>query len=176
MTFSKPARRLVAGSGLVLAVALAAAPVLAADHAVSIAGLKFEPAQITIAPGDTVTWTVTESIGAQHTVTSGKLNDADVGAAFDSGTASLQDDGETFQQTFDTAGVFDYFCKIHPVDMTGQVSVVAPGQSAPAVDPPPSEVEAGIPVERRLLGAGILAITLVVCFAGAWVWRRLNPA
>ena len=176
MTFSQRTRRLGLGSGLVLAIALAAAPVLAADHAVSIAGLKFEPAQITIAPGDTVTWTVTESIGAQHTVTSGKQGDPDVGATFDSGTTSLQENEETFQQAFDTAGVFDYFCKIHPVDMTGQVTVVTPGQSPPAVEPPHAEGEAGIPVERRLLGAGILAITLVVCFAGAWLWRRMNPA
>lgn len=175
MTFSQRIRRLGLGSGLVLAIALAAAPVLGADHAVGIAGLKFEPAQITIAPGDTVTWTVTESIGAQHTVTSGKPNDPDVGARFDSGTTSLQENDETFQHAFDTAGVFDYYCRIHPVDMTGQVTVVAPGQSPPAVEPP-HEAEAGIPVERRLLGAGILAITLIVCFAGAWVWRRMNPA
>lgn len=176
MTVAQRTRRLVLGSGFVLSIALAAAPVLAADHAASVVGLKFEPAQITVAPGDTVTWTVTESIGAQHTVTSGKQGGPDVGTAFDSGTASLQENGETFQHTFATAGVFDYFCRIHPVDMTGQVTVVAPGQSAPVVGPPPSEVETGIPPERRLLGAGILVITLVVCFGGAMVWRRMNPA
>ncbi len=176
MTFSKRTRRLTLGAGAILAIALAAAPALAADHAVSIVGTKFEPAQLTIAVGDTVTWTVTESIGEQHTVTSGKLNDTDTGTAFDSGTASLQDDGETFEHTFDTAGIYDYLCRIHPVDMTGQLTVVEPGQSAPAVEPPPSEVETGIPPERRLLGAGILAITLIVCFGGAMVWRRVNPA
>lgn len=180
MTFSKRTRRLALGAGqvvgLALAFALAAAPALAADHGVSMVGTKFEPAQLTVGVGDTVTWTVTGSIGAQHTVTSGKLNDSDAGIAFDSGTASLKDDGQTFKHTFDTAGVYDYFCRIHPVDMTGEVTVLAPGQTAPAVAPPPSEAATGIPMERRLLGAGILAVTLIVCFGGAMVWRRMNPA
>lgn len=176
MTLSQRTRRIALGAGLVLAIALAAAPALAADHAVSIIGTKFEPAELTVAVGDTVTWTVTESIGAQHTVTSGKLGESDAGTAFDSGSASLKDDGETFKHTFDAAGVHDYFCRIHPVDMTGQVLVLAPGQTAPAVEPPPSEGEAGISPERRLIGAAILVLTLIVCFGGAWVWRRMNPA
>ena len=176
MTFSQPTRRLVAGLGLVLAVALAAAPVFAAEHAVSIVDRTFEPAQVTIAAGDTVTWTVTKAIGEPHSVRSGKLTDPDVGMLFDSGIEDLQDNGQTFEYTFAEAGTYDYYCQIHPVDMTGQVIVTGPGGSAPAVEPPHSEGEAGIPVERRLLGAGILAITLIVCFAGAWVWRRMNPA
>lgn len=181
MTFSQPTRRLVAGSGLVLAVAFAAAPVLAAEHAVSIVDRAFEPAQVTIAVGDTVTWTVTKAIGEPHSVRSGKLTDPDVGMLFDSGIEGLQDNGQAFEHAFAEAGTFDYYCQVHPVDMTGQVIVVGPGESgpvesAPAVEPPAAEGEAGIPVERRLLGAGILAITLVVCFAGAWMWRRMNPA
>ena len=176
MTFSQRTRRLGLGSGLVLAIALAAAPALAADHAVSIVDRTFEPAQVTIAVGDTVTWTVTKAIPEPHSVTSGDPEFvAQGGTIFDSGI-ELNEDGDTFDHTFATAGVFDYFCTVHPVEMTGQVIVLAPGQSAPAVEPPPSEAESGIPVERRLLGAGILAITLAVCFAGAWVWRRMNPA
>jgi plastocyanin len=176
MTFPVRTRRLALGAGAVLALALGATTALAADHAVSIVGTKFDPAPLTVAVGDTVTWTVTESIGAPHTVTSGKLNDPNAGTAFDSGNANLQENGETFEHTFDTAGVYDYFCRIHPVDMTGQITVLAPGQSAPAVEGPPSEVETGIPPERRLMGAGILVLTLVVCFGGAAVWRRMNPA
>ena len=176
MTFSQRTRRLGLGSGLVVAIALAAAPVLAADHAVSIVDRTFEPAQVTIAVGDTVTWTVTKAIPEPHSVTSDDPEPVgEGGTTFDSGI-ELNEDGDSFDHTFATAGVFDYLCTVHPVEMTGQVIVLAPGQSAPAVEPPPSEVEAGIPVERRLLGAGILAITLVVCFAGAWVWRRMNPA
>jgi plastocyanin len=175
MTFSQPTRRLVFGSGLVLAIALAAAPVLAADHAVSIVDRKFEPAQVTIAVGDTVTWTVTKAIGEPHSVRSGKVTDPDVGMRFDSGVDGLKDNGQTFEHAFAEAGTYDYYCQVHPVEMTGQVIVTGPGESAPAAGPP-SEAEAGIPVERRLLGAGILAITLVLCFAGAWAWRRVNPA
>jgi len=176
MTFSKRARRLTLGSGAILAIALAAAPALAADHAVSLIDRTFEPAQLTIAVGDTVTWTVTKAIPEPHSVTSGEPDfSGQGGRSFDSGTV-LTDNGQTFQHTFEAAGVFDYFCQVHPVEMTGQVLVLEPGQSAPAVEPPPSEVETGIPVERRILGAGILAVTLLACFGGAMVWRRMNPA
>ncbi len=176
MTFSQPTRRLALGSGLVLAVAFAAAPVLAADAAVSIVDRTFEPAQVTIAVGDTVTWTVTRAIGEPHSVRSGKPTDPDAGSLFDSGIDDLQDNGQTYDRAFAEAGTFDYYCQVHPVEMTGQVIVLGPGESAPAAEPPGSHAEAGIPVERRLLGGGILALTLVVCFGGAWVWRRMNPA
>lgn len=176
MTFSQRTRRFALGAGLLLVIALGAAPALAADQVVSIVDLAFEPSELTIAEGDKVTWTVTKSIGAPHSVTSGKLNETNAGSAFDSGVEGLKDVDQTFEHTFDAAGVYDYFCTVHPVDMTGQVIVLAPGQTAPAVAPPPSEVETGIPMERRLLGAGILAITLIVCFGGAMMWRRMNPA
>ena len=42
---------------------------------------------------------------------------------------SSVEDGDTFDHTFATAGVFDYFCTVHPVEMTGQVIVLEPGQS-----------------------------------------------
>lgn len=174
------ARRLALVAGILLAVGASVAPALAADGAVSIDGLTFEPATITINTGDTVTWTVTVSINAPHSVTSG--TPADSGKVFDSGTGTganllLRDTGQTFQHTFGEPGEYLYYCTVHPVDMTGKVVVLAEGASPPpSVEPPPSEQETGVSAERRLTAGVILGISLVLMFAMAWVWRRMNPA
>jgi plastocyanin len=176
MTRPTLSRRLNLAAAAVFALAVVGSPVLAAEHAVAIAGKAFEPATITVAPGDTVTWTVTTSIGEAHSVTSGKQGEPNAGSVFDSGVDALQNDGQTYQRTFAEAGTFDYYCIVHPADMTGQVIVAAPGSSPPAAEPPPSEVETGIPPESRLLAAGILVVSIVLMFGLAWVWRRMNPA
>ncbi|HEX2626095.1 MAG TPA: plastocyanin/azurin family copper-binding protein, partial [Candidatus Limnocylindrales bacterium] len=76
--------------------------------------------------------------------------------------------GGTFSFKFDAAGTYAYFCQVHP-SMTGTITVLAAGEN-------PGESEAGIPIERRAIGAGILIVTLVVLFGAAMVWRRMNPA
>jgi hypothetical protein len=58
--------------------------------------------------------------------------------------------------------------------MTGQVLVLAPGQSPPAASGG-GEAAAGT-IDRKVIGAGILVVTLVVLFGAAIVWRRMNPA
>jgi hypothetical protein len=85
--------------------------------------------------------------------------------AFDSGVG-LQDDGLTFEFTFAEAGTFPYFCTVHAAEMTGQVTVQAAA----------GEAHEGIPAERKLIAAGVLGVTLVILFAAAWFWRRMNPA
>ncbi len=69
---------------------------------VTIKDFAFSPATLTVAVGDTVTWTNEDS--ATHTVT------ADDGS-FDSGDLAQ---GDTFTQTFDTAGTYAYHCAMHP--------------------------------------------------------------
>ena len=174
MTFVHRTRRLALGAGLLLAAMGLVAPALAATVGVGIVDKMFEPAEIVVAQGATVTWTVTKSIGEPHTVTSGKPADADKGAAFDSATGdadltTLMDVGGAFSVTFDAAGVYDYFCTIHS-GMAGQVVVLAEGQS------PPGEAHEGVPIENKLIGGGILLATLVVLFGAAWYYRRMNPA
>ena len=161
------ARRLAAVFGLLALAAAAVSPVVAANAGVNIVGTTFEPATITVAPGDTVTWTVEGAITDQHSVTSGTT--ADPGKVFDSGV-TLKATGDTYAFTFAAAGDYPYFCSIHPTTMTGKVVVQAAGQG----HPPTGEV--GIPVERRALAGGILVISIVLMFAGAWLWRRMNPA
>ena len=172
---SARSRRLALLGGALLVAAAAVSPVLAAAVTVDIDKKAFLPATITVAQGDTVTWTVTNGIGEPHSVTSGTPS-VDSGKTFDSGI-NLTDNGQSFEWTFDQPGEYLYYCVVHPVEMTGKVVVVAPGASAPpVVEPPPSEAEAVIPVERRALAGGILVISIVLMFAGAWLWRRMNPA
>ena len=166
MTFVHRPLRLAFASGLLLLAVATVSPAIAAEVGASIVDLAFEPATVTVAQGDTVTWTVTKSVGAPHSVTSGKPNEANAGTLFDSGSDGLKDDGQSFKHTFNDAGVFDYFCRVHPVDMTGQVVVTAAG----------GEAHEGIAPERKLAGAGILVVTLVVLFGASMLWRRMNPA
>jgi plastocyanin len=79
---------------------------------VSIANFTFTPAEITIAPGETVTWTNDD--GAPH-----GLEYAD-GAA---GTNLLLP-GASFSRQFDRPGTYDYNCSVHPY-MAGRVVVRA---------------------------------------------------
>lgn len=84
----------------------------AATVAVSIDSFAFGPASVTVATGDTVTWTNNEA-GIPHTATS------DTSGVFNSGTLNS---GVSFSHTFTTAGTFTYHCNIHPA-MTGSVTV-----------------------------------------------------
>ena len=79
---------------------------------VSIANFTFTPAEITIAPGESVTWTNDD--GAPH-----GLEYAD-GAQ---GTNLLLP-GASFSRQFDRPGTYDYSCAVHPY-MTGRVVVRA---------------------------------------------------
>jgi plastocyanin len=70
----------------------------------------FAPNPISIAAGDTITWTNND--GTAHT------SNGDDGS-WSSGTIAP---GATFSRTFPTAGTFVYHCTIHP-NMVGTVTV-----------------------------------------------------
>jgi plastocyanin len=78
---------------------------------VTMQDIAFNPAEVTISAGDTVTWTNEDSVG--HDVT---------GDDFKSGAAGGLGNGDTFEHTFDQAGTFDYVCTVHP-GMEGTVTV-----------------------------------------------------
>jgi len=76
---------------------------------VMIDNFTFEPPQLTVKVGTTVTWTNRDDI--PHTVVSaGKFR-----------SKTMDTDG-TFSFTFTTAGEYKYFCSLHP-HMTGTVKV-----------------------------------------------------
>jgi plastocyanin len=68
----------------------------------------FSPASLTINAGDTVEWINVDT--AAHTVTGGSPADGPSGV-FDS---SLIMGGASYENTFDEAGSYDYFCMVHP--------------------------------------------------------------
>ncbi len=71
-------------------------------HWVSIKSQKFDPATVTIKPGETVTWKNDDD--HDHTVVAGD-------ESFKSDNLSH---GETFEQKFEKKGKFKYSCSYHP--------------------------------------------------------------
>ena len=84
----------------------------AADATVHIDNFSFGPAELTVAPGTTVTWTNRDDI--PHTV---------VGAASPPWAKSppMDTDG-SFRFTFTRPGTYKYFCSLHP-HMEGTIIV-----------------------------------------------------
>lgn len=76
---------------------------------------QFQPKDITVAAGSTVTWVNGDDI--EHSVTAGKPGAEN--KAFDSGFFGK--DG-SFAFTFTTPGTYTYFCKRHP-SMKAMVTV-----------------------------------------------------
>ena len=91
-----------------------AAPAAAVEGGakVSIANFEFMPGEITIAPGESVTWTNDD--GAPH------------GLVYQDGAkgTDLLLPGASFSRQFDRPGTYDYSCAVHPY-MTGRVIVRA---------------------------------------------------
>lgn len=115
-------------AGIVLLVALlGAGRSRAATTAIEARDFAFVPGAVSVIAGASVEWSFS---GEPHTVTSGVPGAPD--GRFDSGIVSA---GGTYSMTFGEAGVFPYFCQVHPEDMTGTVTVVAPGTPTPAPTP-----------------------------------------
>lgn len=74
----------------------------------------FEPTEITVGPGTTVTWINRDSF--DHTVTSGVRGEPT--DLFDETVPA----GESFSYTFEEPGTYEYFCSLHP-GMDGTVIV-----------------------------------------------------
>jgi plastocyanin len=103
---------------------LVAVPGLAANASVSIVDYAFQPADVTISVGESVTWMNRGT--ATHTVS---------GDGFDSGNLTT---GKTYMHAFSQAGSFQYQCNIHTY-MKGTVTVQGGG---PAPTQPPAAVPA----------------------------------
>jgi plastocyanin len=108
----------------------AIAPSASAAKHVMIQGYAYSPAALTVAVGDTVTWTNMDQAPHTVTVTSGPVKFA---------SPTLQK-GQSFTYTFTKPGTYQYYCAVHP-DMTGTVTVQDKG-AAPA---PPAEVKPTTP-------------------------------
>jgi amicyanin len=92
-------------------IALLAAPAGAADVKVGIDNFTFNPKEVTVKAGTTVTWTNNDDI--PHTVADPQKF-----------RSKALDTGDTYSFTFTTPGSYDYFCSLHP-HMTGRIVVEA---------------------------------------------------
>src|SRR5829696_4563345 len=122
------------------------------DMTVSIQDFSFDPGQITVAPGTTVTWT--NEGPSPHTTT------ADDGS-WDSGT--LQQ-GEDFSFTFDEPGTYTYHCSIHP-DMTASVKVSGGGGGGGTTPSTSASMSASMSPPQDLTETGGISLPLVAALA-----------
>jgi plastocyanin len=90
-----------------------------AGASVTVADMAFSPASVTVAVGESVTWTFQDSIS--HTTTSDQ-------GFWDSGTRS---GGATYARAFTSAGTFAYHCSIHSM-MHGKVRVPVTATGSPS--------------------------------------------
>jgi plastocyanin len=97
------------GIAVVATLLLPVSTARAEDTEVHIDNFVFEPAQLTVKAGTTVTWMNRDDI--PHTVVcAGKFR------------SKAMDTGDKFSFTFTAAGEYKYFCSLHP-HMTGMVKV-----------------------------------------------------
>ena len=82
----------------------------AADAAVDVQDNAFAPAEVTVSVGDTVTWTQTGSNPHSVTADDGSF-DSHPNCSFATGECMQQ--GQTYEQVFNTPGRVQYYCRIH---------------------------------------------------------------
>jgi len=108
---------LIAVGALALALAGASRPAVTATKTVRITATAFKPATVTIATGDAVKWSNTDTKAHQVVANSGAFASPTIGA------------GHAWTHRFNTAGTYKYHDALHPA-LTGKVVVTGP---APAV-------------------------------------------
>jgi plastocyanin len=121
---------------LAVALVVAVAPALAADHTVTALGNdRFDRPALTITAGDRV---IFDNASGIH-------NFAFDDAAYPADPVSADDpywDGQP-SRTFTTAGVYRFVCERHAPDMNGMITVVAAADPTPT--PPPNPVPTPTP-------------------------------
>ena len=139
------------------------------DELVTIHTYRFDPADVTVHAGETVTWTNQDRAAHDVTFASGDIT-----------SGPLATDG-SFSFTFDEPGSVSYRCSVHP-DMTGTVMVLADTTSTTAdaalvaaprmTTPPPLSPPAAasmrprrthFSLDPRLVLAAMLAGVVVYC-------------
>ena len=84
---------------------------------VGMKNIQFDPSDVTIKAGQTVTWTNEEGVAHDVDKTSGP------GPQFSSGPEGGMMEGDTFAQTFDQPGTYEYVCRVHAPGMAGTIEV-----------------------------------------------------
>jgi halocyanin-like protein len=127
-------------------------------------GNAYVPAGIIVDPGTTVIW---EWANGGHNIIPDGAPD---GAAFE-GVESLLGGGETHEETFDTDGIYRYFCSPH--EGLGMYGAVAVGDvprkdtSGPPTRTEPDPEHMGVPIQAHFVGIAtilMMAASLVFTF------------
>jgi plastocyanin len=84
---------------------------------VSMEGVQFNPGDVTVKAGDTVTFTNNESIPHDVHKSSGPGDD------FASGPDGGMQQGDTFDLKLDKPGKYEYVCDVHAPGMAGTITV-----------------------------------------------------
>ena len=130
----------------------------------------------TVAAGDTVEWDFSPSIFAHTATDCGPgCGTGPFGGVWDSGNIFP---GGSYQFTFNTPGVYPYYCTIHPTAMQGQITVTtAVGGIAelPNAQPAPQqalESQGGSNFLVVSVAAGAVAVALMI--VSIYARRRLG--
>ncbi|RSM63610.1 copper-binding protein [Amycolatopsis sp. WAC 01376] len=91
-----------------------------AAKTVEMMGYKYSPASLSVAVGDTVTWTNHDTAPHNVVITDGP----------EKFTSPTLQQGQTFSHTFTKAGDYSYYCSVHP-DMKASVKVEGSGTPPP---------------------------------------------
>ena len=84
---------------------------------IGMMNIQFDPPDVTIKAGETVTWTNDEGVAHDVDKTSGP------GPQFNSGPEGGMMEGDTFEHTFDQPGTYEYICRVHAPGMAGTITV-----------------------------------------------------
>ena len=84
---------------------------------VSMTNIQFSPKDLTVKPGETITFTNDEAVPHDVHKTSGPGKD------FASGPTGGMQEGDTFELTLDEAGTYEYVCDVHAPGMAGTITV-----------------------------------------------------
>lgn len=141
--------------------------------------LVFDPADITISPGDTLVWRNVGAVG--HSVTAYENEIPDDAAYFASGGFDSEEaarsgypegdipGGETYEHTFETEGEYGYFCIPHEsAGMTGTITVEPGGAPSTGGESGGSVTLPGGPVGIAFVavGLGLTGLAVLSVFAG----------
>ncbi|MFB6137451.1 MAG: halocyanin domain-containing protein [Halobacteriaceae archaeon] len=122
----------------------------------------FSPASLWIDPGTTVTF---EWVSNTHNV----MVESQPGGAGWQGHSTIENTGFSFSTTFETSGMFEYYCEPHrPLGMKGGIAV---GDDVPTYTPTPAGAGGGggFTLPGGSLGQAFLALFWAAVGAGALV-------
>jgi plastocyanin len=84
---------------------------------VKMQNIQFDPKDVTVKPGETITFSNDESIPHDVHKTSGP------GGDFASGPDGGMQEGDTFELKLDQPGKYEYVCHVHAPGMAGTITV-----------------------------------------------------